>query len=281
MIVCVATEREDVVKVAMPPASVPVPMLAPPSRNVTVPVGVPAAGAVAATVAARCGNEIVLWAHDPKVAETIAATRANPLYLPQISIPENVRATSSLDEAAAFSDIYPGGGHTATGHYFKISGGGLKEILIAFTSQQKAGNAYGVGVPVAPVMKPTGKPLADIAEEFLKGLEKGDLSDVRLGPDVLVTENNEVKAHPKEAALKYWQEKWLGKVTKVTPLRWVIEGPDVVVFYEAEMREGRPQWVSQYFRIYEDLIRETWATFGGIPTAAERPAAGTAENRKP
>ena len=41
MIVCVLTDRELVVNVATPPASVPVPMLTPPSRNVTVPLGTP------------------------------------------------------------------------------------------------------------------------------------------------------------------------------------------------------------------------------------------------
>ena len=67
-------------------------------------IGAGAFGTAMATVAAQCDNEVVLWAHDPKIAETIASTRANPLYLPQISIPENVRATSSLHEAASFSD---------------------------------------------------------------------------------------------------------------------------------------------------------------------------------
>jgi glycerol-3-phosphate dehydrogenase (NAD(P)+) len=67
-------------------------------------VGAGAFGTAMATVAARCGNEIVMWAHDPKIAETITATRTNPLYLPQITIPESVRATSSLEDAASFSD---------------------------------------------------------------------------------------------------------------------------------------------------------------------------------
>ena len=67
-------------------------------------IGAGAFGTAMATIAARCGNDVVLWAHDPKVAEAITATRTNPLYLPQIEIPEKVRATSALDEAAAFSD---------------------------------------------------------------------------------------------------------------------------------------------------------------------------------
>lgn len=57
-----------------------------------------------AVVAERCGNEVLLWAHDPNVAEAINATSTNPFYLPGITIGPNVRATSSLGEAAAFSD---------------------------------------------------------------------------------------------------------------------------------------------------------------------------------
>ena len=57
-----------------------------------------------AVVAGQCGNEVLLWAHDPKVAEAIAATSANPFYLPGVAIGPNVRATSSLRHAAEFSD---------------------------------------------------------------------------------------------------------------------------------------------------------------------------------
>jgi hypothetical protein len=181
------------------------------------------------------------------------------------------------NEAAAFSDIFTGGGHVATGHYFKLAGDSLKEILIAFTSQGRVGNSPA-GI-VRAAQRPAGNPLVDIADDFLKGIEKGDLANVKLGPDVLITENNEVKAQPKDAALKHWEQNWLGKITKVTVYRWVVEGPDVVAFYQADRREGRPLWVSQYFRIYDGLIRETWATFGGSATDAEKNAARNVDNR--
>ena len=48
-----ATERLDVVKVATPPARVPVPNEVVPSKKETVPVGVPAPGVVAVTVAVK------------------------------------------------------------------------------------------------------------------------------------------------------------------------------------------------------------------------------------
>jgi hypothetical protein len=51
--VCDATDSEDVVKVVVPPMSVPVPRVVEASLNVTVPVGVPAPGATALTVAVK------------------------------------------------------------------------------------------------------------------------------------------------------------------------------------------------------------------------------------
>jgi glycerol-3-phosphate dehydrogenase (NAD(P)+) len=61
-------------------------------------------GTAMAMIASRCGNQVLLWAHDPKVAETIAKTGRNPLYLPGLPLDGNVRATHSLAEAAEFSD---------------------------------------------------------------------------------------------------------------------------------------------------------------------------------
>ena len=46
-----ATASDDVVKVVVPPLSVPVPIVVVPSMNVTVPVGVPLPGELAVTVA--------------------------------------------------------------------------------------------------------------------------------------------------------------------------------------------------------------------------------------
>ena len=67
-------------------------------------IGAGSFGTAMAVVAGQCGNEVLLWAHDPKVAEAIAATSANPFYLPGVAIGPNVRATSSLRHAAEFSD---------------------------------------------------------------------------------------------------------------------------------------------------------------------------------
>ena len=68
-------------------------------------IGAGSFGTAMAAVAASCGNEVVLWAHDPNVASEIEQTRHNPIYLQSIALDHRVRATSSLAEAAEFSDV--------------------------------------------------------------------------------------------------------------------------------------------------------------------------------
>lgn len=68
-------------------------------------IGAGSFGTAMAAVASRCGNDVVLWAHDPNVADEIDKTRRNPIYLPSVALGDRVRATSSLAEAAEFSDV--------------------------------------------------------------------------------------------------------------------------------------------------------------------------------
>jgi glycerol-3-phosphate dehydrogenase (NAD(P)+) len=68
-------------------------------------IGAGSFGTAIASVAARCGNDVVLWAHDPNVANEIQQTRHNPIYLQSVALDERVRATSSLAEATEFSDV--------------------------------------------------------------------------------------------------------------------------------------------------------------------------------
>jgi glycerol-3-phosphate dehydrogenase (NAD(P)+) len=67
-------------------------------------IGAGSFGTAMAIVAARNGNDVALWAHDPKVATAIRDLRDNPFYLAGNAIPASVSATSDLREAAAFSD---------------------------------------------------------------------------------------------------------------------------------------------------------------------------------
>jgi glycerol-3-phosphate dehydrogenase (NAD(P)+) len=67
-------------------------------------VGAGAFGTAMAIAAARAGNEVVLWAHDPDVAATIRETGANPDYLAGMPLSDRIHATNDLAEAATFAD---------------------------------------------------------------------------------------------------------------------------------------------------------------------------------
>ena len=67
-------------------------------------VGAGSFGTAMAVIAGRCGHDVLMWAHDPQVATTIASTGTNPSYLPDVELGANVRATGDVAEAAAFSD---------------------------------------------------------------------------------------------------------------------------------------------------------------------------------
>lgn len=67
-------------------------------------IGAGSFGTAMAIAAARAGNEVVMWAHDPEVAATIRETGANPDYLAGMPLSDRIHATSDLSEAAAFCD---------------------------------------------------------------------------------------------------------------------------------------------------------------------------------
>jgi glycerol-3-phosphate dehydrogenase (NAD(P)+) len=63
-------------------------------------IGAGAWGAALAEVSARAGLEVVLWAHEPEVARTLADTRENPLYLPGVRLSDAIRPTDDLADLA-------------------------------------------------------------------------------------------------------------------------------------------------------------------------------------
>ncbi len=171
--------------------------------------------------------------------------------------------------AVAFMELAIGPRLIPIAEFFRISGGLLKEVRPNFPTPQMPGNGLGAAVAPKTAKKPTGIPAVNLVDAYLKGLAKGSLAGVKLGPDVVVTENGEIKGNKLEAVTKHLAENWLGKVTGVTVQDWVVEGEEVVAVYVATMREGRPRWTTQYFRIYDGMIRETLANFGGGPTPEE------------
>jgi glycerol-3-phosphate dehydrogenase (NAD(P)+) len=62
-------------------------------------IGGGAWGTALATVAARAGRYPLLWAMEPEVVDSINARHVNDVYLPDVELDEDIRATGNLAEA--------------------------------------------------------------------------------------------------------------------------------------------------------------------------------------
>lgn len=89
-------------------------------------IGAGSFGSALTELATRCGNEVMLWAHDSRVAESISETRSNPFYLPAAQFTDQVHVTNSLADAAAFSDTLV---MVTPSHHFRGVLGTIRESL--------------------------------------------------------------------------------------------------------------------------------------------------------
>lgn len=64
-------------------------------------VGAGSWGTTFAQVLTDAGNDVVVWAKDERVARAITAEHHNPVYLPGITLPGSIAATTDLREALA------------------------------------------------------------------------------------------------------------------------------------------------------------------------------------
>lgn len=62
-------------------------------------------GTALALTAARAGNNVLCWARRQEVVEAINQQHCNPLYLPDVPLPDGIKATSDPAEVFAFSDV--------------------------------------------------------------------------------------------------------------------------------------------------------------------------------
>ncbi|MGZ8869127.1 MAG: NAD(P)H-dependent glycerol-3-phosphate dehydrogenase, partial [Thermoanaerobaculia bacterium] len=67
-------------------------------------IGAGSFGTAMAVVIARCGHDVLMWAHNPEVAEVVKSSGQNPAYLPHVVLGSRISITADLEEAAAYSD---------------------------------------------------------------------------------------------------------------------------------------------------------------------------------
>lgn len=75
-----------------------------PDRKRIAVIGAGSWGTALAMVAANNQHDVALWAREAEVALAIQNTRRNPFYLSDFDLPENIRATVSLEEALSDAD---------------------------------------------------------------------------------------------------------------------------------------------------------------------------------
>ncbi|MDH4094753.1 MAG: NAD(P)-dependent glycerol-3-phosphate dehydrogenase [Betaproteobacteria bacterium] len=68
-------------------------------------IGGGAFGTAMACVVRRSAHEVVIWAREPEVVEDINARGENAHFLAGVRLPEGIRATRDMDEAAAGADF--------------------------------------------------------------------------------------------------------------------------------------------------------------------------------
>src|SRR3989339_1615981 len=73
--------------------------------NITV-LGDGAWGTACASLLAQNGHQVTLWCINNAVAHSITTTKVNHLYLPGISLPSSIKATTSLEDALKNSFIF-------------------------------------------------------------------------------------------------------------------------------------------------------------------------------
>src|SRR2546430_2740417 len=68
-------------------------------------VGSGAWGTALACHLARLEHAVTMWAYEPEVAAEIATRHTNSPYLPDVSLPETIRASADAPQVAASADL--------------------------------------------------------------------------------------------------------------------------------------------------------------------------------
>src|SRR5437867_11440575 len=68
-------------------------------------IGSGAWGTALACHLARLEHAVTMWAYEPEVVEEIVTRHTNSVYLPDVSLPETIRASADARQVAASGDV--------------------------------------------------------------------------------------------------------------------------------------------------------------------------------
>jgi len=176
-------------------------------------VTVVGAGSWGTTVAALLAAEstVALWARRPEVAELIATTGTNPVYLPGVILPPEVVATSSLADAVAGTDVVA----------MAVPSGGFRSVLA-----QALPHLPG-GVPVVSLAKGlepgTRLRMTQVVAEVAPGHPPGALTGPNLAGEIAAGQPAAAVLAVADADLAAWLQPVFHR-----PTFRVYTNPDVV-----------------------------------------------------
>lgn len=176
-------------------------------------VAVLGAGSWGTAMAAMCGHKgpTTLWARRGDLATAIEATRRNTVYLPELALPDALRATQSLADAVSGADVV----------VVAVPSHGFRSVLV------EARPAIGPGVPIISLTK--GVEQASLARmtEIIAGVAPGHPYGVLTGPNLV---GEIVAGHPTASVIASNDtalSTWLQALFSTGAFR-VYTNPDVV-----------------------------------------------------
>ncbi|MDV7340843.1 NAD(P)H-dependent glycerol-3-phosphate dehydrogenase [Terasakiella sp. A23] len=134
-------------------------------------IGAGAWGTALACAAQRAGNDVLIQAHEPEVAEAINRSHSNPIYLPNTSLDANIKATADLVDLSDSDVILM----VAPAQFVRATAKQLKSVI-------------KVGTPLLICAKgielDSGKIMSEILDEELPDVEIGILSGPTFASEV-------------------------------------------------------------------------------------------------
>jgi len=140
------------------------------------PIGVVGAGAwgtALALVAARAGRNVMLWAREPDVLESVRQSRQNMRFLPGVELPLNIAMTGHLAEAAKADAIL-----------FVVPAQHLRGMLKAVKPHLAAGTP--LVLCAKGIERASGKLITEVLNEEIPEAEPAILSGPSFARDVAV-----------------------------------------------------------------------------------------------
>ena len=135
-------------------------------------VGTGVWGTALALTATRAGNDVLCWAREEEVVDSINHSHVNKMFLPDIPLPDKIKATSNIAEVFDFSDVIL---LTASAQWTRVT----MQLIKPYIKKDTIIVLCAKGIEVA-----TGKMLSEIAQEEIPGTTIAILSGPGFAIDV-------------------------------------------------------------------------------------------------